>query len=1078
MLTLCGVLLCVHAGAQNKNITGTVFDTQGAPMPGAMVAVKDSPTATITGTDGKFSLSAPTGGTLVFSFLGYSTQERPVGTSSVINITMETDVTSLENVVVVGYGTMRKKDLTGAVTQVLPDRLANENPKTVQDILRGTPGLSVGYNSDAKGGGSMSIRGQRSVYTDGGHNDPLLILDGMIFYGELSEINPDDIGQIDILKDASAAAVYGAQAANGVVLITTKKGKQGKPVVNFSANVGWMEKAEYRERFSPDAYMQHRVDWLEKSSYGVNSATGGYESYQVGAIATTPGYYTNPNRLPAGVSIDQWRGYTSNAAGASDNEIWARRLGFAGNALQNYLNGKTVDWTDLTYRKGFTQDYNASVGGAGEWADYYFSMGYLKNQGTRIDDEYESVRANLKVNARVTKWFELGANVNFQNRSDGRVGVDQDAQLRNSPYADYKDENGNLVQFPLDANYAQRGYNYEFERNYIELEKGYTTFNTILNAKVKLPFNVTYSFNASPRYQFFYDRYFTSASLPGSDLKSRGVNREQTKRFQWALNNTINWDHTFNNKHHVMVTLVQEAEEKSRWKDRIEARNIKPTDALGFHNTENGEKEYSIWDTDDITETADALLARVFYSYDNRYMITTSIRRDGYSAFGSSNPYATFPSVGVAWTFTNEDFFRWTDIMNHGKLRASWGKNGNRALDNPYLALANLGIGSGKTHAYVNSSGQLVQYKYLMADRMANPNLRWETSVAYNIGLDFGFLRDRITGSVEYYRTRTDDMIMKQRLPIFTGFENITTNLGLVVNSGVEVTLNTKNIDRQNFTWNTTVGFSYNKNTIKKLYGVWEDVYGEPDPITGDSPVIGRKEQDDTSNKWFIGQPISAIWDYEVIGIWQKDEAEEAKKYGQKPGDPKVANHYTANDKADGTPVYDDKDKVFQGQTAPPVHWSIRNDFTFWKDLTFSFNIYSYMGHKSLEGFYLNNDDDGGRMRYSMANLPAKEYWTLDNPTNEYGAIDAKSPNGTTNVPKLYKRGFVRLENITVGYTLPRRWTEKVQLDRVKVYSSVRNVAVLHDKMWKYGDPEAYNSDSNPERLGTRVYTFGMNITF
>jgi TonB-dependent SusC/RagA subfamily outer membrane receptor len=275
MLALCGMLLCIHAGAQNRTISGSILDSSGNPVPGAMAAVQGTNTATIADTDGRFSLNVPARGTLVFSFLGYKTAEMAIGSGTEYSVTLEPDALSLDEVVVVGYGTMRKKDLTGAVTQVLPDRLANENPKTVQDILRGTPGLAVGYNADAKGGGSMQIRGQRSVYTDGGHNDPLLILDGMIFYGELSEINPDDIGQIDILKDASAAAVYGARAANGVVLITTKKGRQGKPVVNFSANVGWMEKASYRERFTPEQYMQHRVDFFEKSTYGTNVAGGG-----------------------------------------------------------------------------------------------------------------------------------------------------------------------------------------------------------------------------------------------------------------------------------------------------------------------------------------------------------------------------------------------------------------------------------------------------------------------------------------------------------------------------------------------------------------------------------------------------------------------------------------------------------------------------------------------------------------------------------------------------------------------------------------------------------------------------------
>src|SRR5690606_27652149 len=462
-----------------------------------------------------------------------------------------------------------------------PDRIANENPRTIQDVLRGTPGLNVGFSSSAKGGGSLQIRGQRSVYTDGNHNSPLIVLDGMFFYGELSEINPDDIEQIDILKDASAAAVYGSKAANGVIIISSKRGKIGKPVVNFTANFGATGPANYRKRWDTDAYLQHRQDWLTKNTYGVNPETGAYEAYQTGVFTDQPGFFMRPDQLPSNVSLDSWRAYSTNDEGESDLSIWARRLGFTGNALDNFLNGKVTDWTDKTFRTGFDQDYNASVSGASDRVNYYFSMGYLKNQGAVVSDNYRAIRSNMKVNFNVTDWFELGANVNFQDRSDGNVDIDMDQMMRNSPYADYADEMGNPLQFPLSSEFSQRGYNYDFQRQYLELEKGYTVFNTILQAKVKLPFNITYAFNAAPRYQFFYDRYFMSADLPGSDPKTRGANREQAKRFDWSLNNTITWEHTFADKHRFNVTLVQEAEQLRYWSERIEARNILPSDALG-----------------------------------------------------------------------------------------------------------------------------------------------------------------------------------------------------------------------------------------------------------------------------------------------------------------------------------------------------------------------------------------------------------------------------------------------------------------------------------------------------------------
>lgn len=1066
LLFLFFLFFAVAVRSQNVTITGTVTDVNKDPLMGVNVLVKGTSTGVITDLDGNFSLKGKKGSTLVFSYVGMISQE-VVFNGTPLSIVMIDNAQALDEVVVVGYGTMRKKDLTGSVIQVRPDNIQNENPKTVQDILRGTPGLSVGYNASAKGGGTMELRGQRSVYTAGNHNNPLLILDGMIFYGELSEINPDDIAQIDVLKDASAAAVYGAKAASGVIIVSTKKGKKGKPVVNFSANVGWTQKSAYRDRFESGAYMQHRQDWYEKNTYGVNPTTGAYEAYQTGTYANKPGYYKNPGQL-GDISLDEWRGYTTNEEGESDLSIWARRLGFMDNALDNFLAGKVTDWEDISFRTGFNQDYNASISGAGDKVNYYLSVGYLKNQGAIKSDGYNAIRANMKVNAQVTKWFEIGANVNFQDRSDGNIDMDEDQNLRNSPYADYADENGNPLQYPLGEKYSQRGYNYDFQKQYLELEKGYTVLNTILNAKITLPFGISYSFNASPRYQFFYDRYFMSADLPGSDPATRGANREQTKRFDWSLNNTITWDYTFLKKHHVILTLVQEAEERQSWKDRIEARNILPSDALGFHNTKNGSKENSTYSSSDSHQTADALLARLFYSYDDRYMLTTSIRRDGYSAFGQSNPYATFPSVAVAWTFTNEKFFKWTDILSTGKLRASYGKNGNRSLDNPYLGLANLYEGGGKMHGYIDSKGELELLRYLMCDRMANPTLQWEKTASWNFGLDFGFLNDRITGSIEYYNMQTKDMIMNERLPSFTGFTNITTNLGQVDNTGFELSIRSLNINTPKLQWSTTFGFSYNKNTIKHLNYERENV------LDAAGNVIGTKEMDDQKNNWFIGQPIGVIWNYRVTGIWQKDEAEEAAKYNQRPGDPKVANNYTEDDivLADGTvkPVYNDKDKEFLGKKNAPIHWSIRNEFTLWKDFTLSFNIYSYMGHKSLETMYLNKDDDGGRMAYGMVNLPKKEYWTLDNPTNKYARIEAKGPAGAENPGMLYNRSFIRLDNISVGYTIPQKWTQKYDIERIKVFGTVRNVATWA-KDWEYGDPETGG-------LGARIYTLGLNLVF
>lgn len=1064
VLLLAGML---EANAQSTiNMKGVVVDALG-PVIGASVIEKGSTSnGTITDIDGNFSLKVSAKSTLVISFIGYKTQEVPVNGKTSIKVTLSEDSKLLDEVVVVGYGSMRKKDVTGSVIQVRPEKLAAEAPKSVQDVLRGTPGLNIGLSTSAKGGGSISIRGTRSVSSTS-LSDPLLILDGVPFYGELSEINPEDISQIDVLKDASAAAVYGAKAANGVIIITTKKGKTGKPVINVRTNFGFDTKATYPEVFSPDGYMQYREDWYKTPTYGTNPETGRYEAYQVEGNKVPVGYYDRPDRLPEGVDLATWRAMGPKTAleGENNRSVYARRLDMDDVILQNYINNRSFDWYDYSFRTGFNQDYNVSVSGASDRINYYLSAGYSNNESSIRGDDYSAVRANMKLSGKITKWLEICSNVNFQDRTDQNVAINVGSTIDNSPYANYKDEEGNLVVHPMgDKTPYFKGYNYDFERKYFDYERGYTTLNTIFTAKLTLPFNITYSFNVAPRYQFFYNRHFTSADHPDRLPVNSGTDRGWAKNFDWSLNNTINWDYTFAQKHHVNLTLVQEAEEFRYWYDGISARKILPSDALGFHNTQNADKLSSSFSTNDTHQTAAGLMGRLFYSYDDRYMITGTLRRDGYSAFGQNNPYATFPSVALAWSFTNEKFFNWKP-MSTGKLRISWGKNGNRSLADPYISLANLRNGTS-LYGYLDASGNLTETQYIIVDRLASPNLKWEKSASFNVGLDFGFLNDRITGALETYFINTEDMILSRQLPGFTGFPSIATNLGEVSNRGFELSLSTQNIKTENFEWSTNFNFSYNHNEIKHLYYEYEDV------LDADGNVVGKKERDEYG-KWFIGRDINTIWNYRVTGIWQADEAEEAKKYGQLPGDPKVANN-PANDKvnADGsvTIVYNDEDKEFLGVSQSPIHWQMRNSFTLFKDIDFSFNIYSYMGAKYLDWGYLNGDNGSNVVTYG-ANRRAKEYWTPEHPSNEFARLNAKGPNGAESPGRLMNKNFIRLENISLSYRLPKSLISKWSIEKASLYGTIRNVAVWGQDKNPYGDPETGG-------FLNRIYTIGLNVTF
>ena len=1045
------------APQQSAKVSGTVVDVNGEPIIGATIIEKGTKNAAISDFDGNFTISvSKVGATITVSYIGYKTQDVKANNGTV-NIVLQEDAAQLEDVVVIGYGTARKKDLTGSVVQIRPEALANESPSTVQDLLRGTAGLSVGLSNDAKGGGSLNIRGQRSVYSGGGHNDPLIILDGMQFYGELSEINPDNIAQIDILKDASSAAVYGAKAANGVIIVTTKKGKSGAPTVSATANFGFVTRADYQDYFSTDEYTQHLVDYFERQTYGLNDA-GQWSAYAKGQ--TNPGYYRSPDNLPAGVTLDQWRGYTVND-NQSDREIWLRRINFKGNALENAIAGRTIDWDDYVYRTGFQQDYNVNVGGATEKANYFLSAGYMKNQGVKKGDDYETVRVALKTNMDISSWLSIGATANFQNRTDGN-NLDPGDMVNYSPFASDKDADGNWLQYIFDSSeYTQRPQSPYYSSQYTDLEKGFTVLNTQFNVKVKLPFGITYQFNGSPRYQWFYDRYFMSADLPDSNPSGRGVNREQAKRFDWSLNNILTWQYTFNKVHDVTVTLVQEAEERRYWKDRIEARHILPTDALGFHSVTGATMGESGINVNDTHETADALLARLQYTFDSRYLLTASVRRDGYCAFGANYPHATFPAVALGWVFTNEKFWKYQKVMDYGKLRLSWGKNGNRSLADPYLALSNLTTGQYVQYYY---GGSVQDLTYLRVDRLGNPNLQWEKSTAYNVGLDFSFLEGRITGNLDWYLTQTKDMIMDQRLPGFSGFDHITTNLGQVDNSGIELTINTKNFDTPDFKWNTSFTFSYNKNKIKKLYGDYDE---------------NGNELDDKTNQWFIGHAIDEIWDYKVEGIWQVNEREEAARFGQEPGDPKIWNNPDndiKNDDGTTTPYYDENDKVFIGKRTAPYRLSMRNEFTILKNFSVGISLYGYFGWKASQNAFnydrfMNRDNDGGFLLYKMQNEPAKEYWTLENLSSKYARIDAYGSGGADH-PHLYvNRSFLRIDNISLAYTFPKDICKKMFISGLKVYGNIKNVGNIHSNDWTYGDPEIMTHS-------TRTYNIGLNVTF
>ena len=1017
--------------AQQRTITGTVTDTRRQPLPGVTVVVKGTTNGTITNTDGKFSLPLPANAeVLQFSFVGMKPQEVVIGNQTTLNIQLEEETIGIEEVVAIGYGTRAKRDLTGAVAQVTTENLEKESPGSVQDLLRANiPGLNVGISTNAKGGGTMRIRGDKSLKAS---NDPLLVVDGVIFFGELSEINPNDIEAIDVLKDASSAAVYGAKAAAGVVIITTKKGKEGKPMIRFDASVGAATMGANMKVYDAEGYL----GWRQKVQESINANA-------------KPGEYAKPtpdNLARYGITLDQWLAYRTSTGEAEKD--WLQRLGLYENEVNNYFNGRTYDWYDASFQDGLRQDYNASISGRSrEGVSYYWSIGYNNNEGIVKGDEYNSYRSNLKLNTEITSWLSVGANVNFQQRSENGETVDWGAQIiNNSPYSLPYDMDGNMIKYPM-GNSSGGSTNSLFDISYRDRRNGWYTLNSIFNAKIKLPLNITYEVNYSPRLVWHYWQMHESSAHPEWKVSHNGLAERQSRtNFDWQVDNIVRWNQTFGGKHAFEVTLLQNAEEKRQWEETMTARDFSPTDALGYHYMRGANMQRSTISSNDYHATADALMGRMFYSFNKKYMLTGTVRRDGYSAFGQRNPRATFPSFALGWVFTEESFIN-IPAMNFGKIRYSWGQNGNRAIG-MYDALSNMTTGSGK-YTYIMPDGTVRETSQLYVDRMSNKDLKWESTTSNNLGLDMEFFDSRISTNIDAYLMSTTDLLVDRRLPDILGFNSVASNLGEIENRGLEVTLNTRNVEKPNFSWSTSVNFSMNRNKIKHLYFDYEDVKD------ADGNVIGTKEKDDKSNGWFIGQDISTIWNYKVVGVWQLEEQEQAAKYGQKPGDVKILD---VNEDF----KYNDDDKMFLGTTTPKFRWSMRNSFTFFKNFDLSFMMYSYWGQKSTYDRPLHKN--GFLDRTSSYVIP---FWTPDNPINDYTRLYSDDKN--LGARFIREKSFIRLDNVSLSYNLPKKLINRLDLQDMRLYGSVRNVGVWAPD-WDFWDPE--NSGPTP-----RTFTVGVNFT-
>lgn len=1008
-------------------VSGTITDESGEPLPGATVLEKGTANGTTTDIDGNYTLNVPDGAVLLVSFVGYITQEVAVNGRSTIDISMEFDVETLQEVVVVGYGTQEAKDVTGAIISIGEEAMTRQPAaNNITELLRGTlPGLDVGISTNAEGSSSLLVRGPTSFginnnanQTFGTDNSPLIVVDDVIFQGDLSSINPSDIENISVLKDASAAAVYGSRASNGVIIVTTKKGSTGKPTVTISSSFGWARAGLIEEVYGPDNYLDYKSD-----------------VYEAFLPTDDVGYYDNPSNLPAGVSVEDWLAYDNLDPSTNAEEIWLNRLELTDIEIENYLAGRSIDWEDIIFQTGARTNNTVSISGGTENLSYYSSLGYVKNEGILSYQEFEAIRGRLNLESKITDFLSLGVNLQTSTEKSP-TDLPNHLQIyeRQSPFGNLFYDDGEIRHLPYDDALAVNPLLYEYRDND---RKQREIFSNIY-AKVTLPFGFSYRMNFSNRTNTIQDYRFRPAIATLGSGGDEG-RRSETFNRRWMVDNILNWNKSFG-AHNFDVTFLANIEEAEQFVSRQDNSEFFPSDGLSYNNLGLGSNPDI--SNNDSRETADALMGRLSYGFQDKYYATFTVRRDGYSAFGRNNPRATFPAASVGWRLSEEPFLSSLSFIDNLKLRLSWGENGNRAIG-AYSALARFG-----TVDYIYDQSSVIG---LNSTELANNDLKWETTTSTNAGLDFSILDNRVSGSLDIYRSTTTDLLLERSLPDITGYNSVTANLGEIENHGMELSLTSRNMNQNGFSWNSNFSFWFNRNEIKRLYGDLEDV------LDDNGNVIGQREQDDIGNDWYIGHAIDEIFDYQAIGIWQLGEEEEAALYGRQPGDVRLLD-------VNGDSLINFDDQVFQGYTRPRYRLTLRNDFAY-KNFDLSIQMNALLGHKGGNVERFNT-----RVQQQRINKYVTPYWTEENPSNEFARLSSVNDNPRTTW--YVNRSFMRIQNITLGYNMPPSILQKFSIQSIRLYANVQNFQAMTLGGWENRwDVET----GNPTPF---ITTLGLNATF
>ncbi len=1004
----------LNAGAQTK-VKGTVSDANG-PIPGANVNSKGTKTGVSTGFDGTYSIDVPSNGVLVFSFIGLKNKEVAVNGQTQINVSLEEDSAVLKEVVVIGYGTQRKEAVTGSVASLGGRELNEVQAANVTQALQGRlAGVELTQTSSKPGAAmQIRIRGTRSLT---GENDPLIVLDGVPFGGKIGDINPVDIKSVDILKDASATAIYGSRGANGVILITSNKGRKNqKATFNYNGFTG------LKQVFG-------QYDMMDGAKFG--------------ALRDYSTLYTD--------GLDESRSTNTN-------------------------------WQDLLYGAGEMASHDISVTGGTERGSYNAGLGYYKEEAVLPGQSYERFSLRAGLDQQIGKNFRVGFNTNSNYIVTNGDNIGTGTILGTSPLANPYNADGSLkrtVRMGADENWVYtRGTINSLGESYVNLDRAFSTYNNIF-AEVKIPGveGLKYRMNTGLNFRVANNGYYEGKGVfdvNAATLSEAAIRNDMST--QWLIENLITYDKTFADKHTINVVGLYSNEQYTSNTSRITRKGI-TSDAFQFYNMANSEEPIIIVPSEqDYTQWGlSSYMARAMYSYDNKYFISGTIRSDGSSRLAEGNKWFTYPAVSAGWTVSNESFMKKLSWINLVKLRAGYGRTSNQAIT-PYST-----IGSLTTRPYNFGNTNLTGVYFTDAP---NANLGWEFSTTWNYGLDFGFFNNRLSGTIEYYQTHTEGVLQKVALPVTSGINSYTANIGETENKGYEISLNGVILDNPDgLTWSVGVNLYANENRLVKL---------------------ASGKQRDEGNSWFVGHNINSIYDYEKVGIWQEGDPYMSiyepgptgiNQQGTVVGSIKVK--YTGDYNADGSPTRainaSDRQII---DTDPDFQGGFNTNLTY-----IGFDFSAVGAFKS--GGVLISTLYGGNSYLNLLNGRRSnvdvDYWTPDNRDAEFpnpkGIRAGDNPKYMSTMG-YFDASYVKIRAITLGYTLDQQFMRDLGIEKLRLYFTAQNPFVLFSPYHKMSgmDPEtnslgdenqAVNSTYQKRFLvigtntpSTRNYLLGLNLTF